>query len=309
MTKYTELELKVIETIGHALNYDTLEANIDDNCTIIGLEEAKKAGLEPKVARGVLSSLVQKGLIWGDDDSLQPNDFWVSVKGLKEYFRLFVDNKKEEPKMVYQNKRNGKITSNVTFDEKFKTYLVEFEDGTSTSVSVSTFKRWYKQVEGTGTIDAPEVVETLPAFTEEEMKEAGIHVLSDDEALEHAVVDPDEVCTDGSKYSDIGKEISKQAEQKSHVALVSNAVDACGFNCKFYDNDPRTIILKNSSGKTIGNLDICKAKFVLALSAKYVPEGYEPNRVRNCLHSHVFDFAYSELDKFEKLLNTIKEEK
>lgn len=215
--------------------------------------------------------------------------------------------------MAYQNKRNGKITSNVTFDEKFKTYLVEFEDGTSTSVSASTFKRWYKQVEGTVTVDAPEVVDSIVNIDEPATMEPGdaVSYYTEDEAVEHTVVDPDEVCADGSKYSEIGKEISKQAEQKSHVALVSNAVTACGFNCKFYDNDPRTIILKNGSGKTIGNLDICKAKFVLALSAKYVPEGndYEPDRFRNCLHSHVFDFAYSELDKFEKLLNTIKEEK
>jgi len=85
---YTENEMKIIETIGWVLNYESLESNIEDNCTIIGLVEAKKQGIDAKQARGIFSSLVKKGLIW-DDDDLQHGDFWVNEKGLREYFRLF----------------------------------------------------------------------------------------------------------------------------------------------------------------------------------------------------------------------------
>ena len=108
------------------------------------------------------------------------------------------------------NKRNGKVTANVTFDEKCKTYLVEFTDGTNTVITSSTFKRWYKVLE------APETVETLASLDEAEPTETGVQYYTEDEALENAVVDPDDAyCADGTTYSEIGKEIAEQAKAKA----------------------------------------------------------------------------------------------
>lgn len=52
--KYTELESKVIKSIGDFLNYDDLETNLEDNATYFVMSEID---IEPKILRGVLSSL------------------------------------------------------------------------------------------------------------------------------------------------------------------------------------------------------------------------------------------------------------
>ena len=61
--KYTELELKVIESIGGFLNYGDLESDLDDNATYFTIDEIN---IEPKKLRGVLSSLERKHLIYKD---------------------------------------------------------------------------------------------------------------------------------------------------------------------------------------------------------------------------------------------------
>lgn len=82
--KYTELELKVIESIGGFLNYGDLESDLDDNATYFTIDEINIA---PKKLRGVLSSLEQKHLIYKDfvGDPL----FIVTDFGIKEYYRIY----------------------------------------------------------------------------------------------------------------------------------------------------------------------------------------------------------------------------
>ena len=82
--KYTELELKVIESIGGFLNYGDLESDLDDNATYFTINEIN---IEPKKLRGVLSSLERKHLIYKDfvDEPL----FIVTDFGIKEYYRIY----------------------------------------------------------------------------------------------------------------------------------------------------------------------------------------------------------------------------
>lgn len=82
--KYTELELKVIESIGDFLNYGDLESDLDDNATYFTIDEIN---IEPKKLRGVLSSLERKHLIYKDfvGESL----FIVTDFGIKEYYRIY----------------------------------------------------------------------------------------------------------------------------------------------------------------------------------------------------------------------------
>lgn len=82
--KYTELELKVIESICGFLNYGDLESDLDDNATYFTIDEIN---IEPKKLRGVLSSLERKHLIYKDfvgEPLCIVTDF-----GIKEYYRIY----------------------------------------------------------------------------------------------------------------------------------------------------------------------------------------------------------------------------
>ena len=82
--KYTELELKVIESIGGFLNYGDLESDLDDNATYFAIDEIN---IEPKKLRGVLSSLERKHLIY--KDFVGEPLFIVTDFGIKEYYRIY----------------------------------------------------------------------------------------------------------------------------------------------------------------------------------------------------------------------------
>lgn len=82
--KYTELELKVIESIGGFLNYGDLESDLDDNATYFTIDEIN---IEPKKLRGVLSSLKRKHLIY--KDFVGEPLFIVTDFGIKEYYRIY----------------------------------------------------------------------------------------------------------------------------------------------------------------------------------------------------------------------------
>lgn len=84
--KYTELESKVIKSIGDFLNYDDLETNLEDNATYFVMSEID---IEPKILRGVLSSLEQKDLIYKDKKSVDEPMFMVTDFGIKEYYRIY----------------------------------------------------------------------------------------------------------------------------------------------------------------------------------------------------------------------------
>lgn len=82
--KYTELELKVIESIGGFLNYGDLESDLDDNATYFTIDEFN---IEPKKLRGILSSLEQKHLIY--KGFVGEPLFIVTDFGIKEYYRIY----------------------------------------------------------------------------------------------------------------------------------------------------------------------------------------------------------------------------
>lgn len=145
--------------------------------------------------------------------------------------------------MKYQNIRNQRVMQVIKEDNDRKTYLIKFEDGTSSTISYGTFKRWYKPIE------APEevgpVIDLDNPITDEEAEAKGM--VSGDAALEQAVVDPedayvaeimeqkrqlgiecpeiksieivsDDTCVDGRTYAEIGKEIAEQAKAKAKAS-------------------------------------------------------------------------------------------
>lgn len=80
--------------------------------------------------------------------------------------------------MIYIHKNNGTVA--VKAEKISGAYLVTLEDGSIKEINEGTFKRWWKKVE------SPEVVEVTDNNPDP------TKCLSEDEALEQAVVDPDD---------------------------------------------------------------------------------------------------------------------
>lgn len=85
----TENEKKVVAQFGNFLNYDTLEANLEDNATFFKADEIE-GFTNRRSLGGVLSSLAKKGLVsygdWSGEDCKK--FFLVTDEGLKAYYKL-----------------------------------------------------------------------------------------------------------------------------------------------------------------------------------------------------------------------------
>jgi hypothetical protein len=185
---------------------------------------------------------------------------------------------------MYKNTQNGKIAVSAELNDKTKTYLITFEDGKTTSVSASTFKRWYKKID-----DGKEV------------EKAG----------------------DGTPLAEVGKEIAKQAKEKAKDAKKAEApkkerkpkkekapkvaietrqaelekiVKPMGCTIKSYTNSPRKMNVVKE-GKVLGRVYAGDSKAVLCVSVKALPDGVKPTRVRNCPLGAAIDVSYEELEK------------
>lgn len=185
---------------------------------------------------------------------------------------------------MYKNTQNGKIAVSVELNEKTKTYLITFEDGKTTSVSASTFKRWYRKID-----DGKEV------------EKAG----------------------DGTPLTEVGKEIAKQAKEKAkdakkaeapkkerkpkkekapkvaietRQAEVEKIVKPLGCTVKSYEKSPRKLNV-SKDGKVLGRVYAGDSKAVLCVSVKALPDGVKPTRVRNCPLGAAIDVPYEALEK------------
>lgn len=185
---------------------------------------------------------------------------------------------------MYKNTQNGKMVTSAELNEKTKTYLITFEDGKTTSVSASTFKRWYRKID-----DGKEV------------EKAG----------------------DGTPLAEVGKEIAKQAKEKAkdakkaeapkkegkpkkekapkvaietRQAEVEKIVKPLGCTVKSYEKSPRKLNV-SKDGKVLGRVYTGDSKAVLCVSVKALPDGVKPTRVRNCPLGAAIDVPYEELEK------------
>ena len=118
--------------------------------------------------------------------------------------------------MKYQNKSNGVIAELVQENTKFKTVDLIKENGTQTTISQSTFKRWWKAI--------PEEEQTI----EEQSTEEEVQTTKPELVQMPGTEDPDwgkkqwgpeeEVAGDGTPLAEVGKEIAEQAKQKAKKA-------------------------------------------------------------------------------------------
>lgn len=120
--------------------------------------------------------------------------------------------------MKYQNKSNGVIAELVQENTKFKTVDLLKENGTQTTISQSTFKRWWTPIPEEETIEeqekeeASKYVEASQSLTKELNK-------NNTKSLKEMVdAQADDVAGDGTSLEEVGKEIAEQAKQKAKKA-------------------------------------------------------------------------------------------
>jgi hypothetical protein len=87
MTNLTEMETICLNVMGDFTSYDTLEETLDDNMCCATLRDFP---IERSQVRGVLSSLIKKGLCFFDDgedygDGV-PSVWWLTDLGVETYW-------------------------------------------------------------------------------------------------------------------------------------------------------------------------------------------------------------------------------
>lgn len=107
--------------------------------------------------------------------------------------------------MKYRHTKDNRVMEVIKEDTDRKTYLIKFEDGTSTTIAHSTFKRWWKPIDE----DDEYVAEIM-----EQKKQLGIEC----PPIESIQIVSDDRCEDGRTYAEIGKEIAEQAKAKAEKA-------------------------------------------------------------------------------------------
>ena len=92
MTKFTDLEIKMLALFSEELNCDTYEEEIDNGNVCLLIEsDFKNFPGGTKTARGVISSLVKKGMVDVDYHGHEGRtEYWATDVGLKNIFKEIV---------------------------------------------------------------------------------------------------------------------------------------------------------------------------------------------------------------------------
>ena len=140
----------------------------------------------------------------------------------------------------YLNKRNGKLVKLIEYSDKFKTVMLEEPDGSTISISISTFKRWYRKSESIPEPIEPKINLELNDTVEPEIQEEG-----------------------STWYERIYRMI-----QQDGVDIRESVASR-----------PNYIVLAKS-GKTVGEFYVGKKKLNVYLKSKCIPNGMDFKSIR-----------------------------
>ena len=94
MNTFTQLEKTILNLVAGYRNYDNLESEISDNAVGIYLNDVTKyTPIDAKTARGVLSSLIQKDMLY--TDSVNGQIFFRATDECLEYCYNVLDREDE----------------------------------------------------------------------------------------------------------------------------------------------------------------------------------------------------------------------
>ena len=91
---FTELEKAILKLVADWRNYDNLESELNDNAVGIYLRDIREyTPLDTKTARGVISSLIQKDMLY--TDSVNGELFFRATDKCLEYCYNVLDKESE----------------------------------------------------------------------------------------------------------------------------------------------------------------------------------------------------------------------
>ena len=91
---FTELEKAILKLVAEWRNYDSLEDEINDNAVGVYLRDITEyTPIDTKTARGVLSSLIQKDMLY--TDSVNGEMFFRATNECLEYCYNVLDKESE----------------------------------------------------------------------------------------------------------------------------------------------------------------------------------------------------------------------
>lgn len=211
--KYTELELQVIKAFRNSMNYDTLEANLNDNCTCLDVKAlAQITGQTVKTIKGVVGSLTKKNLVFVDEFNFGETCLMVTDEGIKAYFELFENNNDKA------NKEDNTMAKEMTREEKLWAMTGTTLLGVAEKLGIKTSKSTLKQ----GKEKLIAKILEVEHITEEtdKIEDAEEQEKKDLEAAEKEIKDLQEKEADEEKATSDQKQPKTEAKSAGRGALI-----------------------------------------------------------------------------------------
>lgn len=144
--------------------------------------------------------------------------------------------------MKYQHKKNGKIVTIIERNEKYKTVMIEFEDGSTQSVTEPTFKRWWKKIDDEDiSSDGTPYSQVMKEIIHDEKQEVkAIMDAKKAAGVEIAELDPEKV----EIVSESKEETEIPSDKESAQIVVDTIKRSTKFGNRHYSMNSRGLLTK-----------------------------------------------------------------
>lgn len=192
--------------------------------------------------------------------------------------------------MKYQHTKNGTVANLIESNEKFKTVLLEYEDGTTHNISTSTLKRWWKEMDddvagdGTPFSDVMKEIISDEEYIKEVMdakKEAGVEIMD---------LDPNDVEIVEPKKTR-KKEITPNTVVDEAMSYIDKLIEYTNLTYSIREKQPYLRNYKiNGEGIVVFNIATSSKSVRINLKSKDVVNGLDISKFKKI--NHCFDLCY-----------------
>lgn len=211
--------------------------------------------------------------------------------------------------MKVQHKKTGRVAEVLSQNEKLvKVHFIK--EDVDQDMTVSTFKRWWKQVEDEDVAGDGTPLAEVGKEIAEQAKQKAEAAKKEDPMEEHVQeVEVKEVKTVKKSVKKTAEKKEKKPREKFDVTGKIVEIKTLIKDTEFSVTgqfDKKGIVLKHNSvkGLTI-RIYIATQKMIFELTDNQHLEGVTPDRVRKLRYSKAYDISYSESAKLVEYLNKV----